>query len=103
VQGRVFAARGMIAQVGAPVSMLLAGFLADRVFEPFMMPEGGGVPLLAWLVGSGPGAGMSLMFVIAGALGMLVGLGGYAFAAVRNVEDLLPDQIVDAEPAAEDV
>ncbi len=91
VQGRVFAARGMIAQVGAPVSMLLAGSLADHVFEPLMMPGGSGIPLFEWLVGSGPGAGMSLMFLIAGAFGMLVGLAGYAFPAVRNVEDLLPD------------
>jgi len=101
VQGRVFAARGMIAQVGAPVSMLLAGSLADRVFEPFMMSGGSGVPLFEWLVGSGPGAGMSLMFVIAGAFGMLVGLGGYAFPAVRNVEDLLPDHVIEAKPASE--
>ena len=101
IQGRVFAARGMIAQVGAPVSMLLAGSLADRVFEPFMMPGGSGVPLFEWLVGTGPGAGMSLMFVIAGAFGMLVGLGGYAFPSVRNVEDLLPDHIEEAKPAAE--
>ena len=101
LQGRVFAARGMIAQVGAPVSMLLAGFLADQVFEPFMLPGGAGHSLFAWLVGSGPGAGMSLMFVIAGALGMLVGLGGYLFSAVRNVEDLLPDHTADAESGAE--
>ncbi len=101
VQGRVFAARGMIAQVGAPVSMLLAGFLADRVFEPFMMLGGTGVPLFEWLVGSGPGAGMSLMFVIAGALGMLTGLGGYLFPAVRNVEELLPDHTIEADSAAE--
>jgi MFS family permease len=101
VQGRVFAARGMIAQVGAPVSMLLAGFLADQVFEPFMVPGGAGPSLFGWLVGSGPGAGMSLMFVIAGALGMLVGLGGYLFPAVRNVEDLLPDHAGEAEVGAE--
>ena len=98
VQGRVFAARGMIAQIGAPVSMLLAGPLADSVFEPAMMPGGSWAPLLGWLVGIGPGAGMSLMFVIAGAFGMLVGFGGYAFPVVRNVEDILPDHVVEVEP-----
>jgi predicted MFS family arabinose efflux permease len=101
VQGRVFAARHMIAQVGAPVSMLLAGFLADNVFEPLMTVGGSGVPLFGWLIGSGPGAGMSLMFVIAGALGMLVGLGGYAFPAVRNVEDLLPDHVTEVSSTVE--
>ncbi len=78
-----------------------AGPLADSVFEPAMMPGGSWEPLFGWLVGSGPGAGMSLMFVIAGALGMLVGLAGYAFPFVRNVEDLLPDHSVEVEPSSE--
>jgi DHA3 family macrolide efflux protein-like MFS transporter len=99
VQGRVFAARGMIAQIGAPVSMLLAGGLADSVFEPMMQPGGYGEPLFGWLVGSGLGAGMSLMFIIAGILGMMVGLGAYAIPIVRNVEDLLPDH-ADVDPSA---
>ncbi len=99
VQGRVFAARGMIAQIGAPVAMLLAGPLADHVFEPAMMAGGNWTPLFGWLVGTGPGAGMSMMFVIAGALGMLVGLGGYAIPIVRNVEDILPDHVVEVEPS----
>ena len=99
VQGRVFAARGVIAQIGAPVAMLLAGPLADRVFEPAMMPGGSWAPMFGWLVGNGPGAGMSLMFVIAGALGMLVGLGGYAIPIVRNVEEILPDHVVEVEPS----
>jgi len=99
VQGRVFAARGIIAQIGAPVSMLLAGGLADSVFEPMMQPGGYGEPLFSWLVGSGLGAGMSLMFIIAGILGMIVGLGAYAIPIVRNVEDLLPEH-TDVDPSA---
>lgn len=101
VQGRVFAARGMIAQIGAPVAMLLAGPLADRIFEPAMMPGGSWANLFGWLVGNGPGAGMSLMFVIAGALGMFVGFGGYTIPVVRNVEDALPDHEVEVEPSKE--
>jgi predicted MFS family arabinose efflux permease len=95
VQGRVFAARGMIAQIGAPVAMLLAGPLADSVFEPAMMPGGSWASIFGWLVGNGPGAGMSLMFVIAGVLGILVGFGGYMVPLVRNVEEVLPDHIAD--------
>jgi len=97
VQGRVFAARSMIAQIGTPVAMLLAGPLADNVFGPAMMPGGSLAELFGWLVGTGPGAGISLMFVIAGALGMLVALAGYAIPVVRNVEDILPDHTPDSE------
>lgn len=96
VQGRVFATRVMIARVGVPVAMLISGPLADRVFGPAMMPEGGLAPIFSGLVGLGPGAGMALMFVIAGVLGVLVGLGGYAFRAVRNAEDILPDHKTEA-------
>jgi len=91
VQGRVFATRGIIATISRPVALLVLGPLADRVFEPAMMPGGSLVPALSWLVGTGPGAGMALMFIISGCLGMLVGLGGYIFRVVRNVEDILPD------------
>lgn len=91
IQGRVFSARLLIAQISGPISMLLGGLLADYVFEPAMMPGGSLASLFGGLIGTGPGAGMSLIFVITGALGMLVGLGGYAFDVVRNVETVLPD------------
>jgi len=91
VQGRVFATRSLIAQISTPVSMLLSGPLADHVFEPAMMPGGGLVPLFGSLLGTGQGVGMSLMFVIAGVLGIIVSIGGYVFQDVRNIEDILPD------------
>lgn len=101
VQGRVFASRAFIATVSQPAALLLVGPLADHVLEPAMMPGGGLASTLDWLVGTGPGAGMSLMFIIAGALGMLVGLTGYAFRVIRNVEDIMPDHIQEANQAAE--
>ncbi len=101
VQGRVFATRLLISQISVPVSMLLAGPLADRVFEPAMMPGGSLAAMFGGLVGTGPGAGMSLMFVIAGALGMLIGLGVYALRVVRNVEDILPDHKSEVAPSTE--
>ncbi len=91
VQGRVFAVRRLIAQISAPIAMLSAGPLADRVFEPAMAEGGALVSTLGWLVGTGPGAGMGLMFVITAILGTFVGLAGYLFPAVRNVEDIMPD------------
>jgi hypothetical protein len=63
-----------------------------------MMPNGALSDMFAWLVGSGPGAGMGLMLVISGLLGTAVSLGGYAFRVVRDAEDILPDH--DAKAAA---
>ena len=99
VQGRVFAVRRLIAQITAPLATALAGPLADRVFEPAMQPDGAWASMFGWLVGTGTGAGMSLMFVITGFIGVAVGLGAYLFPAIRNAEDLLLDHEVVVQTA----
>jgi len=91
IQGKVFATRRLIAQISAPIAMLAGGLLADKFFEPGMLPGGNLATIFGPLVGTGPGAGMGLMFVFTGILGALIGLSGYLFPAVRNAEDLLPD------------
>ena len=91
LQGRVFAVRRLIAQVTAPLATLLAGPTADLVFEPAMQPGGAWVDLFGWLVGSGPGAGMSLMLILFGGLGALAGLVSYLMPAIRQVEERLAD------------
>ena len=103
LQGRVFATRRLIAQISAPLAMLAAGPLADRVFEPMMASGSPIATALGHVVGNGPGSGMGLMLVIAGVLGTAVGLGGYLFPAVRNAEALLPDHdAVPTQGSAED-
>lgn len=91
VQGRVFAVRRLIAWLANPLGAALAGPLADRFLEPQMQPGGALTPFFAWLVGSGPGAGMSLLFIYAGLAITLVGLTAYAIPFIARVEDILPD------------
>ena len=91
VQGKVFAARRLIAQITSPVAFALAGPLADRVFEPAMRDGGAGVLVFGPLVGTGPGAGMALMLVLFGLCGAIVGVLGYTVRAVRDAETILPD------------
>lgn len=100
LQGRVFATRRLIAQVSAPPAMVAAGVLADNVFEPAMRPGGALTPVFGWLVGTGPGSGMALMFIIAGLLGVAFSLSIYAICTVRNVETIMPDHDVQ-KPAIE--
>lgn len=99
IQGKVFSARRMIAWLANPLATLLAGPAADRFFSPAMMPGGSLADTFGWLVGTGPGAGMGLMLVIAGILNTAVALGAYLFPAVRNAEDLIPDH--DQAPKSE--
>ena len=91
VQGRVFAASSLIKQVVAAISTLIAGPLADHLFEPAMMSGGILAPLLGWIFGTEPGAGMALLYVITSICLLLVGIGGYAFATLRNVDKIVPN------------
>ncbi|MBN1285757.1 MAG: MFS transporter [Anaerolineae bacterium] len=86
VQGRVFAAKGMLQQMPYPIGYLLAGPLADRLFGPAMMPGGALASVFGSLVGTGPGAGMGLMFLCTSLIGTTVCLGGYLIPAVRRLD-----------------
>lgn len=91
LQGRVFSVRMAFANASMPVGFLLAGPLADRLFEPAMQPDGSLAPFFGWLVGTGPGAGMGLMFAATAILGAAMSFGGYLYGPLRRVEDELPD------------
>jgi MFS transporter, DHA3 family, macrolide efflux protein len=91
VQGRVFATRALIAQISTPVAMVIAGPLADRVMTPSMMPGGALYGVFGWLVGTGPGAGIGLLFVFLGIIGALISIGALAIKTIRNVESDIPD------------
>jgi MFS transporter, DHA3 family, macrolide efflux protein len=91
VQGRVFAARRLVAWLSGPIAPLLAGPLADHVMEPGMREGGALAELFGGWVGTGPGAGMALLFLLCGVLMALVGLGSYLWPAVREVEVSRPE------------
>jgi DHA3 family macrolide efflux protein-like MFS transporter len=100
VQGRVFSVRRMIAQISAPLAMLIAGVLADQVFEPGMKTQGSLLnSVFSGIFGSGAGAGMGLLISITGLLTILVGLIPFGIPLIRNVETLLPDFKSNLEPA----
>jgi hypothetical protein len=101
VQGRVFSTRRLIAQVSAPPAMLIAGFLADNVFEPGMKVGGSLVETLGWLVGTGSGAGIAILILTTGMLSAVLTLGVYGIRAVRDVEIILPDHDVRAQSTLE--
>jgi DHA3 family macrolide efflux protein-like MFS transporter len=100
LQGRVFSARRLIAWFTNPISPIIGGTLADFVLEPAMKAQNSGLAqLFGPVFGTGPGAGMSLLIVICGIGGLLVGLAGYFIPAIRDAESVLPDH--DALPNAE--
>jgi MFS family permease len=92
VQGRVFSVRRFVAQITAPISMAVAGPLADQVFEPALVSTEHWLgKLLDPIFPTGPGAGMSLIILMSGILVMGVGFGAYRNRQIRHVETLIPD------------
>lgn len=91
VQGRVFATQQMVAKAATPLAYLLAGPLAEWVFEPLLAAGGTLAPSVGAIVGAGPGRGIGLLFVVMGVVKMGVALAGSLNPRVRLVEDELPD------------
>jgi len=102
LQGRVFSARIAIGQIGGALALPIGGLLADRLFEPLMRGSSALARTMTPLVGSGPGSGMGLMFVLFGLLGTLAAVGGYLYRPVRDIETILPDAVPSALNPASD-
>ena len=95
LQGRVFAAYLQAIRLLTPLGLLSSGRWPTGCFEPARrQPVWRSV---GWLVGAGPGAGMGLMFVVAGALILAISLAVYAIPAIRRLEADMPDY--EAAPA----
>ena len=101
VQGRIFALRGAITTAALPLAYLVAGPLADYVFEPLMVPDGLLAGSVGQLIGVGPGRGIGLMFMVMGTLTMIVTVVAYLYPRLRLVEDELPDAIPDDKASSE--
>lgn len=97
IQGRIFSIKGMIQLSTMPLGYLLGGILADYVFEPAMVSGGSMSHIFSWIVGTGKGSGMAVMFLFTGILGSITCLAGYLVKEVRNIETDLPDHDIILE------
>lgn len=91
IQGKVFAARRLIASLSSPLAIITGGLLADYIFEPAMQSGGIWAGVFGNIVGTGAGAGMGLMFFTVGIASAFVGIISYSIPVIRDVEILVPD------------
>ncbi len=89
--GRTMAILRMTSEAALPIGFLMAGPLAEFVFEPAMMPGGALAGTIGAVIGVGPGRGLALMFIVLGVLMMAVAAVGYGIRSIRRVEHELPD------------
>jgi MFS transporter, DHA3 family, macrolide efflux protein len=95
IQGRIFSFTRMLAMLATTAAYVIAGPIADYVFEPLMALNGPLAGTAGLIIGTGPGRGIGLLLVISGALIMVVTAVGYLNRRVRLVEQELPDVVAD--------
>jgi hypothetical protein len=100
VQGRAFALKEMIAVSTLPLAYLVAGPLADGVFEPLLAVGGPLAGSVGSVIGVGPGRGIALLFVVMGLASLLLSLAGYLQPRLRRVEEELPEgEVAESLPS----
>lgn len=103
LQGRVFAVRRMIAWSTLPLAYLVAGPLADRVFEPLLAVGGPLAESVGPLLGVGKGRGIALLFFVLGLFVVMVVAVSSRFRRLRQLESELPNVLPDRSlPASPD-
>lgn len=86
LQSRVFAVRRMVAWSTLPLAYLVAGPLADRVFEPLLAPGGFFADSLGRWIGVGEGRGIAFLFLLLGLLLLLTVMAFLPFAPLRRLD-----------------
>jgi DHA3 family macrolide efflux protein-like MFS transporter len=99
VQGRVFATQQMVTHAVSPLAFLMAGPLADYVFEPLLNADGPLTASVGQVISVGPGRGIALLIMVMGLLKVSVSLWGILYPRIRLVEDELPDEITEKQVA----
>lgn len=92
IQGRVFASNMLVVQVVSAIAFLIAGPLANRMFEPAMQLNRHFAALFSPIVGIGAGAGIVLLYLLTSIGLVLVGVGGYISSHLQTVEQASTDQ-----------
>ena len=93
IQGRVFATINMICFSCIPLAYVVAGPLAERIFEPLMATDGLLAGSIGQIIGVGPGRGIGLLFITMEILAIGVTVAVYRYPRLRFVERELPDAI----------
>jgi MFS transporter, DHA3 family, macrolide efflux protein len=87
LQGRVYAVRMVLGWAFMSLAYLVAGPLTDGFLEPLLTEEGPWAQRLGAVVGTGPGRGIALLFVLMGALCILSAVVLYLPRVVRRLDD----------------
>jgi MFS family permease len=97
VQGRVFSTYNVVSGTALCISYVLAGPVADHIFEPLLLPDGALAGGVGAVIGTGPGRGMALLMMLIGLVLLVTAVLAYLQPSLRA----LPDRPEPATPEHE--
>ncbi|MFB4290814.1 amino acid adenylation domain-containing protein [Nonomuraea sp. ATR24] len=93
--GRVFALNQMVAWSTIPLGVGVLTPLAERALEPLMLPGGALAGTVGAVIGTGPGRGIALIYVIFGLFIALLVAGALRTRVLSRFDDHVPDATPD--------
>ena len=93
MQGRALALQNMVITAPQPIAYLLAGPLADGIFQPLVGRYHVSSAALAAVIGNGPGRGFALVLLLIGILIVVTAVLGYLNPRIRRLDIDLPDAV----------
>jgi len=85
-QGRVWSIISTITYLGSVVAFVVAGFLADKVFNPLLEVNGKLAGTVGSIIGAGEGRGIGLMLIISGIMISFISISILKNKFIRNLE-----------------
>lgn len=86
-QGRAWSLISLVTYTGAILAYGLSGFLADKVFNPLLMPGGALASSLGHIFGVGAGRGIAFIFFISGIFIVCISLLIYRSKSIWQLEE----------------
>ncbi|MBD2195448.1 MULTISPECIES: MFS transporter [Calothrix] len=93
IQGRILSLNQTISMLFPPLVAIAIGPIADKILEPLMDFNGLWSQGIGQIIGSGPGRGIGLLFILIGLLTLFSNLIAYQYEPLRKLESELPDEI----------
>ncbi|MED7924029.1 amino acid adenylation domain-containing protein [Nonomuraea sp. LP-02] len=93
--GRVFAMNTLIAWSTLPIGYGLVAPYAAAVLDPLLLDGGPLAPTVGALIGTGPGRGIGLMYVLAGLAIVVLALAATRVPALARFDQEVPDAVAD--------
>jgi len=85
-QGRVWGMIGILSQLGFIAAYCSAGYLADYLFNPWLVEDGALASTVGTVIGTGPGRGIGLIFIIAGIFVVTIGVITSKLQTIRELD-----------------